>query len=346
MKFIPPLIILVVILLSGCDDGPVMIDNHPVDFRVAYFGGYSDSLYVIKLDGKQNFTKVKFSYRGGSVEWIPNSRAFIYSEINRNYLSTIWMFDCGTGQRTLIRTFPNEYISGIVLSPDGRMFCCSRTPLDKSGRVLCIYDLNGSLLHTLTTPDELLYNTTWNPDGQSILLRIADTSNYYHSILWSSDLAGDRRRILESRYSLSSLSYSPDGKHIAMSVYDSTGSSAIGMMDADGRNFHLVVPFSFSVFGPVWSPDGKNIAFLMCSPIYTKATVLNLETMERRQVSHAPGVDFDARWVDNDRVAFYTNGLSNVCIVSKHGTDFSQVTNISSLEDGGVFTYAISSIAF
>lgn len=347
MKPLTLIFIFFIILISGCDDAPVMIDNHPVDYRVAYFGGESDSLYVIKLDGKQNYTKVKFSYRGSSVEWIPNSRSIIFSEISSKYVSTVWLFDCSTGQKTLIRSFPNDYIAGIMIAPDGRSFCCTKFPQDNSGRTICIYDLQGVLLRTITSPNELAYNKTWSPDGKSILFRIVDTANTYHSILWSYDLAGARRSLIfDTRFSIFSISYSPDGARIVMSVFDSTGSSALGMMNADGSNFHLVVPFSFSVLGPVWSPDGKNIAFLNGSPIYTKATVLNLETMDLRQISTATGVDFDVRWVDKERVAFFTNGLTNLCVVSKDGSGFSQITNMSPEQAGGWFNYAVSSMAF
>lgn len=62
-------------------------------------------------------------------------------------------------------------------------------------------------------------------------------------------------------------SWSPDSKHIAFEVFSDPrlgtppSHDAVFVMDADGSHQHALSNVAYDQFGPVWSPDGSQVAY-------------------------------------------------------------------------------------
>jgi Tol biopolymer transport system component len=83
---------------------------------------------------------------------------------------------------------------------------------------------------------------------------------------------------------------SPDGAHIA---YSSGGQ--IWVMDADGANQHLLADLPGDTFGPAWSPDGTQIAFVNDLAPTRNLYAMNADGSDIHQVG-ADGVYFVPAW--------------------------------------------------
>ncbi|HUL34605.1 MAG TPA: winged helix-turn-helix domain-containing protein [Candidatus Eisenbacteria bacterium] len=98
-----------------------------------------------------------------------------------------------------------------------------------------------------------------SPGGKS--LAFANTKGLF---LASAD-GGQVRQILSSKGTPSDLTYSPDGKKLALTLFDPrTGTSAIWEANADGSDLHTVflnAPEPVYDSSPHWTPDGKFLLF-------------------------------------------------------------------------------------
>ena len=87
-------------------------------------------------------------------------------------------------------------------------------------------------------------------------------------------------------------------------------------MDADGRNPRLVVKLKAALLGetPVWSPDGKHLAFVMPAE-GTKETdvwVVPSAGGEAINVSQTPGAESLISWSPDSRALIFTNEKDDV----------------------------------
>ena len=147
------------------------------------------------------------------------------------------------------------------LSPDGRSVVYAIDAPDGSTD-LHLMTLDGSghpagsrLL--LDGPDNLS-ETSWSPDGRTLLIRSdtegeADTYRY--------DVRTEELELfLENAFNAR---WSPDGSAIAFSAdrRNDPGDADLFVADADGSDRRLVVDTGFDDVLPVWSPDGRRLAF-------------------------------------------------------------------------------------
>jgi Tol biopolymer transport system component len=189
-------------------------------------------------------------------------------------------------------------------SPDGKEIAFSLYSPGKrykgAGYTYCgisIMDADGSgAPRELATGAGCASSPAWSPDGKQIAYTNGEgldesggstTSDVYVVNAPGGDADTDQPRVLQPRaltdYTSGSAGepdWSPDGKHIAFTHADAAGLGGIYKMDSDGsgvtpiaRSRHWKRPEGASEVevadgkgAPVWSPDGKKIAYVRLVP--------------------------------------------------------------------------------
>ena len=158
-----------------------------------------------------------------------------------------------------------------VWSPDGTKIAFSRH-VDFYNWEVFVMDADGANQINLTNHPDRDSGPTWSPDGK----QIAFSSNRFAASLGRRgpfnvhvmDADGDNVRMLSDRWTLCTFAaWSPDGKKIAYGGLRSPADVEICVYDFDNGNEAQLTTLgqggrlpARSVY-PVWTPDGKRIAF-------------------------------------------------------------------------------------
>jgi TolB protein len=118
-------------------------------------------------------------------------------------------------------------------------------------------------------PDHIATDASWSPDGSTIVFQRTNARGRHHQI-WTMNADGSDQRHLfaDPWFEDHTPSFSPDGRTIVFSRCQPEGRDrehrcAVTTVDADGTNMRaLTTPApEEKVFWPVYSPDGRLIAF-------------------------------------------------------------------------------------
>jgi dipeptidyl aminopeptidase/acylaminoacyl peptidase len=209
---------------------------------------------------------------------------------NDNFVSHLWIVKAdGNGAMQLTRG--DKSVGQIQWSPDGRWISFTSTRVENKSQLFAIHPDGGEAVQ-LTRSENGVNGYAWSPDGRTIALAATDPGpnnkdrkstfadfevvrrDYAHQHLWTIDVGAalsapqeGTQRTRGTAFTVSGFSWSPDATRIAFTgaanpdlVNDST--SDIHVLTVADNATKRIVATKGPDRSPVWSPDGRQIAFV------------------------------------------------------------------------------------
>lgn len=250
--------------------------------------GIWDSWRVPALGG----TSRRLILNASDPAWSRDGRWLTY---RRSSTGAIWISDnSGQNGRELVRA-QNELFgnSGPRFSPDGREIAYAAS-LGGPTEELEIVNVDSGKVRRLTHDAALVLSPTWSADGQSIYF--ASSRGGALNIWKMAAKGGEPEQITSGQGDDVQLDTSADGKRIVFSTFRSNVNLAeLDLGPGGQKNSRLLVAdLARSQYGPVYSPDGKHLAYF----------------------STLKGVEKEGIWLANsdgsDPVPLVQDGLPNI----------------------------------
>lgn len=251
--------------------------------------------------------------------------------------SQIMIMDAdGGNQITLTADMPGGY-SRSFWSPDGGSVSVVTGMADN----LAVMDVHWEGVGWVASSPIALVNgfidsPTWSPDGNR--LAFTDSSGQGGRKAYSVAVSGGAPVALTAiPHNARDLAWSPDGTHFAYSYYTNSHKQNrdIYIVGAQGTGrIRLTDTPDTSEESPIWSPDGRRIAFSAISyeghSLNEDIYIINADGSGLVQVTDDPGRATDPAWSpDGTQLAFASNRYSDyeIFIINLDGTGEQRLTN-------------------
>lgn len=193
-------------------------------------------------------------------------------------LNDLWVMSIGESPRRV--TDDSFYKADPAWSPDGRYVVYSS---DETGtQDLFIYDTEMDTYRQLTDLDDAVVAADWSPDGDQIAVQNQDRDTLVIEVDVTEDSAetGEMQTVVEDLFLPGRPTWSSDGSMLALGALDPIsdrfreGTSKILTVDIESgeQSFHppgeeFASLSTRNYDGPVWSPDGNWMAFVVESTL-------------------------------------------------------------------------------
>lgn len=188
-----------------------------------------------------------------------------------------------------------------------------------------------------------LKSPSWSPDGSRLVMTLVWPGGYEY--LATMTLATGQITLIH-----------PQGGGIfgTLASYDRTGqkivyvnlyTKSVDQINADGSNHKVLASSTTNVNRPVFSPDGKKIAFskvVGTTTINEEIFVKNLVTNVTTRLTNSAGPDLQPSWSpDGSKIAFTSrrSGQYQIWIMNATGGTPVRITNTSTIEVEPVWSY-------
>ena len=282
---------------------------------------------------------------------VVETQAQIVFSSNRDGNPEIYVMDINGGnQRRLTNHLARD--NSPSWSPDGKRiaFVSSAFESNKDGQIhfrdgrptheIYVMDADGGNLQNLTLNPGRDFSPSWSPDGKRIAFSSDTDERFNHEIYVMDADGGNVQRLTNDPHSDRYPSWSPDGKRIVFSArreghFENKFSitNEIYVMDADGDNQRRLTENHRYDWDPVWSPDGKRIAFmadkkgdLQNFAIY----VMDADGGNQRRLTNHNVWDSSPSWSpDSRRIAFVSDrdGNYEIYVMDADGGNLQNLTN-------------------
>jgi Tol biopolymer transport system component len=220
---------------------------------------------------------------------------FTREPLRMGYAGEMYVMNAdGSGQRRLAPAFP-----GMRWSPDGQKIAFAAWSDATSGTSdVFVMNADGSGQERLTSDPSWESGLAWSPDGQKIAFaRSRDLRKFE---IYDMNVDGSEQRRLTGEASGGELAWSPLGDKIAF-VSRRDGNLEIYLMNADGSGRRRLTRNTVGDRNPVWSPDGRRIAF----ESNWQVNVMNADGSGQRRLTRNGARNFAPAWSpDGQKIAF------------------------------------------
>lgn len=249
------------------------------------------SLWVMNADGTN---QVRLAEVGRDPSWSPDSSRIAYT----NGGQVLAIAADGENSQILKTNARNP-----SWSPDG-----SHIAYETTSAGIGVMEADG------TNPLELeesAYNLSWSPDSALIAYLRNDE-------IWVVHPDGSNRRRVAPEWT-SEITWSPDSATIAYANHE------VAVVNIDGTGRRLLAPWRSGTDRPVWSPDGKRIAFLRLR--HGGIWAMDADGTDWEQLT-VENFGFDPDWSpDGSRIAYAGDLGWRVFSINADGTDERQLTS-------------------
>lgn len=216
-----------------------------------------------------------------------------------------------------------------------------RAPSGPDGWVLMIVDSDGSGLHQIASNDNLMYSPAFSPNGDRVMYE--ELGDDYRTRIREENLAtGKTRTVVESKGTLLTPTYAPDGQHIAYALSNGHGARIFTYDLAQACCLKQLTNGPGDDLSPTYSPDGTRLAFnssrLGAPHIYVMPAAGGEPTLLSPFVYGEPGYYTSPDWSPTGSlVAFHgrSQGAMQIMVAdaNRPGDDVKQITSAGESED-------------
>jgi TolB protein len=180
-------------------------------------------------------------------------------------------------------------------SPDATKIAFNGRPAGAANADIYVINADGGSRTPLTNPlapgNDLW--PAWSPDGSKIVF-VSDRTGLNQVWAMNADGNDQHQLTFDPTKKDQTPEWSPDGSRIAYTVDNGTAAGGdIWVMNADGSDQHPITSGPEREVGPVWSPDGMQLAFLDLGS--RTVYVMNVDGTGRRPI-HPGGIQFVPAW--------------------------------------------------
>jgi len=220
--------------------------------------------------------------------------AYIREPLHMGYGGVLWVMNRdGSRRQRLAPAFP-----GMRWSPDGQKIAFTAWSDKTPASDVFVMNADGSGKERLTSDPGWESGVAWSPDGQKLAFaRVRDGRKFE---IYAMNTDGSEQRRLTSEAWGGEHAWSPVGDKIAF-VSRRDGNAEIYVMNADGSQLRNLTRNTVGDRNPVWSPDGRRIAFENNWQI----NVMNADGSGQRRLTRNGGRNFAPAWSpDGQKIAF------------------------------------------